>query len=56
MQLAGFQGAGLRIGANARVDEPAMKAHRLIGCFQRDGKFRDAGRAEIARNASDRDY
>jgi hypothetical protein len=55
VQLSWTHRIGLRIRANARVDESMVEPHRLLGCLERDGILAHPRRTEIIRNAADRD-
>ena len=55
MQLAGADRLGLRLSAQAGVDQAMVKPHRLFRGLQRNGEFRRAGRAEIIGDAADGD-
>ena len=56
MQLARPDRLGLRVRAQAGVDEAAVERARLLGRLQRHGEFRRARRAEIVGDAADRDH
>ncbi len=55
LQLVGAQRPRLRMRADARVDEAAMEALGLLRVLERDRVARDARRAEVVRQAADRD-
>lgn len=55
VELSRTHRIGLRICANARVDDAMVEPHRLLGCLERDGMLAHSRRAEIIRDAADRD-
>ena len=55
MQLAGLNRPALRLGAQAGVDQPMVKSHRLFRGLERNGEFRRSGRAEVVGDAADGD-
>ena len=53
VELSRTHRTGLRICANARVDEPVVETHRLLGRLEGDGMLAHPRRTEIIRNAAD---
>ena len=56
MKLARADRLGLRLRAQAGIDQPPVEARRLGWRFQPHGMFRSTRRAEIVRHAADRDH
>ena len=56
VELVGSEWRGLRVGADAGVDNPLIEAGRLLGRLERDRMLLDAWSVEVVGQAADRHH